>query len=702
MCCVPRRYVLFFFLLFRQGCSYIRNSFVHHCSKKIGLKASLKDEVIVKMEDIVSLCRRRGFVFGSSEIYNGFNGFYDYGPLGVELKKNIKDRWWRDMVQCRDDIFGLDSSIISSPLVWEASGHVGSFSDPMVIDKKSGKRFRADQLVCALAKKENGEDLGMLTMLESDDCISDLSALAKKYFKDKTCVIDESTLIYVSELDGGDIMQSIPSPDDQSRIGDLTPPKPFNLMFETKIGPSGANKGFLRPETAQGLFVNFKRLLEYNSGKMPFAAAQIGLGFRNEIAPKNGLLRVREFTMAEIEHFVHPEEKDHPKFLIIADTSMVLFDRDAQMGSGKTMCISAGDAVTKKIINNQTLAYFMARTQLFAEKIGLATNKLRFRQHLKTEMAHYAADCWDLEVLTAYGWIECVGHADRACYDLKVHAKATNTVNEAQKLLDQPKEVTCIEFVPNRKLIGQSFKADQVQVHALLEEFSQDQLLKLDEELEQHGKAAVGKFEISRDMIQIKTSKKKVESEKYVPSVIEPSFGIGRLVHALLEHSFSQREGDEQRVVMRFKPNVAPVKCTILNLQSNAIFIPFVAKIENLLTAASIAHKTDTSGQSVGRRYARADEIGVPYGVTIDFQTVNDDSVTLRDRDSMAQVRVPISAIPDLLYTLCGRHASDQPTPWTQATQAFPKVDEQPAIKNGTMLDHTPRATFSRPAKPIL
>eukprot|EP00633_Aureoumbra_lagunensis_P012982 CAMPEP_0197354490 /NCGR_PEP_ID=MMETSP0893-20130614/43311_1 /TAXON_ID=44058 ORGANISM="Aureoumbra lagunensis, Strain CCMP1510" /NCGR_SAMPLE_ID=MMETSP0893 /ASSEMBLY_ACC=CAM_ASM_000539 /LENGTH=406 /DNA_ID=CAMNT_0042870679 /DNA_START=125 /DNA_END=1345 /DNA_ORIENTATION=+ len=406
--------------------------------------------------------------------------------------------------------------------------------------------------------------------------------------------------------------------------------------------------------------------------------------------------------MAEIEHFVHPEEKDHPKFLIIADTSMVLFDRDAQMGSGKTMCISAGDAVTKKIINNQTLAYFMARTQLFAEKIGLATNKLRFRQHLKTEMAHYAADCWDLEVLTAYGWIECVGHADRACYDLKVHAKATNTVNEAQKLLDQPKEVTCIEFVPNRKLIGQSFKADQVQVHALLEEFSQDQLLKLDEELEQHGKAAVGKFEISRDMIQIKTSKKKVESEKYVPSVIEPSFGIGRLVHALLEHSFSQREGDEQRVVMRFKPNVAPVKCTILNLQSNAIFIPFVAKIENLLTAASIAHKTDTSGQSVGRRYARADEIGVPYGVTIDFQTVNDDSVTLRDRDSMAQVRVPISAIPDLLYTLCGRHASDQPTPWTQATQAFPKVDEQPAIKNGTMLDHTPRATFSRPAKPIL
>jgi glycyl-tRNA synthetase len=205
----------------------------------------------------------------------------------------------------------------------------------------------------------------------------------------------------------------------------LTAPFPFNLMFKTTIGPEGTAVGYLRPETAQGLFVNFRRLLDYNQQRMPFAAAQIGLGFRNEIAPRNGLLRVREFCMAEIEHFVNPNEKDHPKFFSVRDKQVVLFSSEAQLTTGRTLTTTMGEAVDNGLVNNQTLGYFMARTQLWLEKIGVDPARMRLRQHLKTEMAHYAADCWDMEIRMSYGWIECVGHADRACYDLQQHSDKT-------------------------------------------------------------------------------------------------------------------------------------------------------------------------------------------------------------------------------------------------------------------------------------
>ena len=233
-----------------------------------------------------------------------------------------------------------------------------------------------------------------------------------------------------------------------NKENDLTFPFPFNLMFKTSIGPEGNVVGFLRPETAQGLFVNFRsfepnriiyitayyiilysiiylmgyiicngrRLLDFNQGRMPFAAAQIGLGFRNEIAPRNGLLRVREFCMAEIEHFVDPADKTHPKYKNVYDKEVILFPQDAQLGTGKTIKITIGKAVDDQIIANQTLGYFIARTQLWLEKIGVDPKRLRFRQHLRTEMAHYAADCWDAEIKLCYGWVECVGHADRSCY----------------------------------------------------------------------------------------------------------------------------------------------------------------------------------------------------------------------------------------------------------------------------------------------
>lgn len=222
---------------------------------------------------------------------------------------------------------------------------------------------------------------------------------------------------------------------------ELTEPMEFNLMFATQIGPTGLVKGFLRPETAQGIFVNFKRLLEFNQGRLPFAAAQIGNAFRNEISPRSGLIRVREFTMAEIEHFCDPNLKDHPKFVDVADYKMTLYSACNQMDGKSASPISIGDAVKQGLVANETLGYFMARIAQFLVKVGIVPERLRFRQHMGNEMAHYACDCWDAECLTSYGWIECVGCADRSAYDLNQHTNATGVKLVAEKKLPAPRTV---------------------------------------------------------------------------------------------------------------------------------------------------------------------------------------------------------------------------------------------------------------------
>lgn len=315
---------------------------------------------------------------------------------------------------------------------------------------------------------------------------------------------------------------------------DITFPFPFNLMFKTTIGPEGTSVGYLRPETAQGLFVNFRRLLDYNQQKMPFAAAQIGLAFRNEISPRNGLLRVREFCMAEIEHFVNPNDKSHPKFKLVHDKELTLFTADNQLGSGRSIKISIKEAVETNIVDNETLAYFMTRTQLYLEKIGVDPERMRFRQHLKTEMAHYATDCWDMEIHMSYGWIECVGHADRACYDLEVHSKKTNVSMCAAQLLKEPILVDKMIAEPNKKLLGPRFKLDQKLVIKAIEGLEDEAVLKLQKDLEDTGESVVEGFTITTDLITFKNVKKTVSEVKFMPSVIEPSFGMGRILYAVL------------------------------------------------------------------------------------------------------------------------------------------------------------------------
>lgn len=234
---------------------------------------------------------------------------------------------------------------------------------------------------------------------------------------------------------------------------ELTEPMEFNLMFATQIGPTGLVKGFLRPETAQGIFVNFKRLLEFNQGRLPFAAAQIGNAFRNEISPRSGLIRVREFTMAEIEHFCDPNLKDHPKFVDVADYKMILYSACNQMDGKSADSISIGDAVKQGLVANETLGYFMARIAQFLVKVGIVPERLRFRQHMGNEMAHYACDCWDAECLTSYGWIECVGCADRSAYDLTQHTNATGVKLVAEKKLPAPKTVEVFNLIKTNLIV---------------------------------------------------------------------------------------------------------------------------------------------------------------------------------------------------------------------------------------------------------
>jgi glycyl-tRNA synthetase len=593
---------------------------------------------------------------------------------------------WRKHFVLTESMLEMECTCLTPAVVLATSGHVDRFTDLMVKDVPTGECFRADKLL------EEAID----ALLEKNPT---LSAQEKE---DHLRIQRQADAFSPQELDQLLIKYECKGPSGEA----FSPSFPFNLMFKTSIGPEGTAVGYLRPETAQGLFVNFRRLLDLNSGKMPFAAAQIGLGFRNEIAPRSGLLRVREFCMGEIEHFVNPNDKSHPSFETVADKVLVLFGREDQLGSGKTKKMSVGEAVATGLINNQTLAYFMARTQLYMEKIGMDTARLRFRQHLATEMAHYAADCWDLEIESSYGWVECVGHADRACYDLQVHSKATKTPMFATQKVDPPQEVELAKIKLDRKVLGQMFKTDQRVVANALEALAEDWATfePIATALETEGKAMVDGFEITKDVVSWTKTKKMVHEIKFTPSVIEPSFGMGRILYSLLEHSFYQREGDEQRCVMRFKPQVAPEKCAVFPISSNKECNVVVDEIAADLMDNDLATRVDKSTASLGRRYARADELGIPFAVTVDFQSLTDGTVTLRERDSTKQIRLGKAEVTPVISKIVRGKLT-----WSDLTKKYPVVQvddgegnaaaaDAPVVKEATVIETAARGSFRRPA----
>jgi glycyl-tRNA synthetase len=427
------------------------------------------------MEKLVSLAKRRGFFFQSSEIYGGIQGIYDFGPLGVALRNNIKRAWWRSVVELRDDVVGLDAGIIMNPKVWVASGHVQNFTDPLVECKKCHRRFRADQ-VSGPRHEEDG--------------------------------------------------------------GEFTESQQFNLMFKTFIGPmeNSSTQAYLRPETAQGIFVNFSNVLNSTRMRPPFGIAQIGKAFRNEITPGNSIFRLREFEQMELEYFVPPA--DEMKWL--------------------------------EYWKEQRLAWYLA--------LGIRGEHLRLRPHGKDELAHYARGAFDVEYQFPFGWSELEGVAARGDYDLTAHQKASG------KDLSYFDDITRV---------------------------------------------------------------------RYVPHVVEPSAGVDRTMLTLMIDAYHEEEvRGEQRVVLRFSHGMAPIQVAILPLSRKQPLTEMAQKVEHELRPYFRTEYDDTQG--IGKRYRRQDEIGTPFAVTIDFETEKDQAATIRSRDEMSQVRVPLAQLRSALQERLG------------------------------------------------
>ncbi|CAI5471189.1 unnamed protein product, partial [Closterium sp. Yama58-4] len=590
-----------------------------------GKDASINREAF--RQAVNNALERRLFIIPSFKIYGGVAGLFDYGPPGCAVKSNVL-AFWRQHFVLEENMLEVDCPCVTPDAVLRASGHVDKFTDLMVKDVKTQACYRADHLL----KDHLGE------LLEKEVTIA---PERREEIKHVLAVLDEYG---AEELDGKLKEFGVKAPDTKN---DLSAPYPFNLMFSTAIGPTGLLHGYLRPETAQGIFVNFKDLLYYNGGKLPFAAAQIGQAFRNEIAPRAGLLRVREFTLAEIEHFVSPTDKSHPRFPSVADLSFLLYPRAEQLGPKQPVTMRLGDAVEKGIINNETLGYFIGRTFLFLSRLGIDPQRLRFRQHLQHEMAHYATDCWDAEIECSYGWVECVGLADRSAFDLKAHTEKSKVELVAYEKFPEPREVEVMSIVPSKKDIGKAFKRDAKLIAESLEAMTEAEALAMKAALEAEGKVeytpcgGTQAFSLTKEMVAISKEKKKLQGQSFTPSVIEPSFGIGRIIYCIYEHSFYSRpSADEARTVFRFTPLVAPIKCTVFPLVQRGDLEKVAQEASAGLTKAGVANKIDTTGTTIGKRYARTDELGCPFAITVDGQTLEDGTVTLRERDSTAQVRI--------------------------------------------------------------
>ncbi|KAI4139753.1 MAG: hypothetical protein LQ341_004098 [Variospora aurantia] len=599
-----------------------------------------------------SVLRRRMFYTPAFEVYGGVSGLYDYGPPGCSLQANIIDTWRKHFV-LEEDMLEVDCTMLTPHEVLKTSGHVDKFADWMCKDPKTGEIFRADHLVEeVLESRLKGDKEARGQKVEVDE---EKDAKRKKKLKDTKAVkLDdavvkdyEEILAKVDNYDGDELgllitKYNIKNP---TTGGDLQPPVAFNLMFKTTIGPTNNLPSYLRPETAQGQFLTFQKLLEFNQQSMPFASACIGKSFRNEISPRAGLLRVREFLMAEIEHYVDPEGgKKHPRFEEVVDVKLDLLDRKVQLsGRTETTKTSIGDAVKSGTVDSETLGYFIARIYLFLLRLGADRTKIRFRQHMANEMAHYAADCWDAELFTSYGWIECVGCADRSAYDLTVHTKKTGAPLYVRETRSEPLKIEEWQIDFDKKKFGPKFKKDGKTVEAAIEGLSQDVREKMSLELTETGKIQVdvpgvgnGKVDVDKDLIKIEKRTRIEHTREYTPNVIEPAFGIGRILYTLLEHVYWSREGAEERGV----GDMAALPHTYADRQTGTL-VPSSdsANKGQKLRRLGISNRVDDSSATIGKRYSRNDELGTPLGITVDFQSVKDNTFTLRDRDSTKQVR---------------------------------------------------------------
>ncbi len=476
----------------------------------------------VTLEAITNLCLRRGFFYPSGKIYGGLRGFYDYGPLGAEMRRDLINDWWGYFVESRGDVYGIYGAVITHPRTWEASGHVESFIDYIVKCTRCGEEYRADHLL---------EDAGVKVVELTRE---ELARLIREHgIRCPRCG------------------------------GELSEPEPFNLMFSTHVGPkrTKASIAYLRPETAQLIFTNFKNIVFTMGATLPFGIAQYGKAFRNEISPRNFLFRLREFEQMEIEYFVNPKKMDDcPYFKEVENLEInVLTAEDQERGVDEARPARLGDLVDTGVIQNKWHAYWIGESLRWMHRLGLRPEHLRVREHVKTELAHYAAQTFDVEYYFPYmGWKEIEGISNRTDYDLRRHM-----------------------------------------------EYSGEELHIID------------------------------EGEKIVPYVIEPSFGVERIIMALLTEGYTKHK---KRITLRLSPRVAPYKLAVFPLVTKEGLDEKAWEIYLRLRGVYRSYY-DAKG-SIGKRYAKADEIGVPLCITVDGQTLEDGTVTVRFRDTREQIRI--------------------------------------------------------------
>jgi glycyl-tRNA synthetase len=575
---------------------------------------------MAEMEDtykkVTELSRRRGFIWPSSEIYGSVAGFIDYGPLGAMMKRRIENVW-RNYYVIQEGYYEIECPTVNIEPIYVASGHVGGFSDKMFQCPHCQEFLRADHV----AKELEILRAGTMSKEELHDALIN-----------KGCPVCGKILGSVEIFD-------------------------FNLMFTTKIGPGGQRNGYLRPETAQGLFVDFPRLLRFYRDHLPFGAVQIGKSYRNEISPRQGMIRLREFTQAEAEIFVHPEKKNHPFFARYANYTMPLYGIAQQEGGVPAVVKTMQEAVDEGIIANEYVAYYIAMTHDILHTVGFNLNKIRFRQHMPNERAHYATDCWDAEAFSdRFGWVEIAGIADRTNYDLKAHSRASGEKMTVFVQYPEAKKVHQKVVAPNFERMGPVYRDKTKIITELMKTMNKEPQtdglhLIVDDE----------KIIVPPEMYSIKNEIVDVFGEDVMPHIIEPSYGIDRISYMILEHAYEEDEVDgETRVVMRLKSCVTPIQTAVLPLIPRDGLDEIARKLVVELQNEGIQTEYDDAG-AIGRRYRRQDEIGTPVCVTIDYDTKEDAKATLRDRDSMKQVRLPLVEIPKIVYQLIkGKKTFDQ------------------------------------------
>ena len=569
--------------------------------KDDGLVAELLDMADEgRLERMSAMLRRRGVVLPAFDIYGGVSGLIDYGPVGASIRRRLTQKWV-DHWLSHGDIVEIDSPTITPEAVLVASGHVGEFNDLMTECKGCGSVFRADHLVEHLhpnADSLNSDEIDKLlsTGIECPSC-------------------SESA---------------------------WTSAQPMNLMFSTKIGAMSAGRtAYMRPETAQGMFMLYPALYRHFRQKLPFGAIQTGKGYRNEISPRQGMIRLREFNMAELEYFIDPENP--PIVDLNRRTEIVSLVPDPDGPHAGESRMSFGAALDAGIVRHPTVAWFLARTWDFLVEVGINPAKIRFRQHASTEMAHYAEDCWDCEIHGEHGWIECVGIANRTCHDLESHEAHSNTKSlRAWRQFDQPRSQTLDRLVPNGAVIGPTFRGEAGAVVAALEA-----LTDLPDSLPFELTLANGNsVSIDETMVERRIETVNVSGEWFTPHVIEPAFGIDRIIWHVLDHAYEEAEKEgEAYTFLRLSEGISNVDCVVLPLFDKDGMPELAREITSAINALPHSRAEMDSSKSIGRRYARADEIGVPWALTVDHTSLEDGSVTIRRRDDQLQVRAFVDEI---------------------------------------------------------